>query len=183
MKTVFIGGSRNVRVLDEDVRQRLDRITQQRLAVVIGDANGADKAVQDYLHQCGHAAVSVFCMDGRCRNNVGHWPLRVVASCRRRKDFQYYATKDRLMAQEADAGLMIWDGCSVGTLANVGRLARQGKTVLVYLVATRQTVRVARETDWQHLLAACPAAARARVEEELRTEEGEPVSRSEASLF
>ena len=183
MKTVFIGGSRNVRVLDEDVRRRLDRVTQQRLAVVIGDANGADKAVQDYLHQRGYAAVSVFCMDGRCRNNVGQWPLRVVVSRRRRKDFQYYATKDRLMAQEADAGLMIWDGCSVGSLANVGRLARQDKTVLVHLMANGQTVRITREADWQHLLAACPAAARARVEEELRIEEGEPVSRSEASLF
>jgi len=183
MRTVFIGGSRDVRALDENVRRRIDRITDQQFAVVVGDAAGADKAVQDYLHRRGYPHVEVFCMNGRCRNNIGQWPVRAVASRRHRKDFQYYATKDRLMAQEAEAGLMIWDGHSAGTLANVGRLASQGKTVLLYVVTTGQTVRIAHETEWQHFLGTCPAAARARVEEQLRAEVGEPASQSEASLF
>lgn len=183
MSTVFIGGSINVRVLDEEVKRHIDRIVARRLSVVIGDADGADKAVQAYLHQQEYRRVEVFCMNGGCRNNVGQWPLRAVASRRRRRDRRYYATKDRLMAQEADAGFMIWDGHSVGTLANVARLARQGKTVVVYLVASQRVARLVQNSDWERFLRECPATVRERVEEQLHAEEHEPASPSEASLF
>lgn len=46
---VFIGGSRHIARLEAEVRRRLDRIVEKGLPVVIGDANGADKAVQRYL--------------------------------------------------------------------------------------------------------------------------------------
>jgi len=183
MTTVFIGGSRDVRVLDEEVKRDIDRIVARRLPVVIGDADGADKAVQVYLHRQEYRRVEVFCMDGRCRNNIGQWPLRAVTSRRHRRDRRYYATKDRLMAQEADTGLMIWDGHSVGTLANVARLALQGKTVVVYLVASQRVARLVQDSDWERFLRGCPATVRERVEEELQAEEREPASPSEASLF
>ncbi len=183
MTTVFIGGSRNVRVLDEEAKRHIDRMVAQRLPVVIGDAAGADKAVQVYLHQLQYRRVEVFCMNGRCRNNIGQWPVRAVTSRRRRRDRRYYAAKDRLMAQEADAGFMIWDGHSVGTLANVARLALQGKTVVVYLVASQRVARLVQDSDWERFLSECPDTARERVEEELQAEEREPASPSEASLF
>ena len=43
---VFVGGSRHVSRLNERVRERLDKIIQKRLPILIGDASGADKAVQ-----------------------------------------------------------------------------------------------------------------------------------------
>jgi predicted Rossmann fold nucleotide-binding protein DprA/Smf involved in DNA uptake len=47
MTKVFIGGSRAVSRLSEPVLARLDRRTIAKgLSVVIGGANGADKAVQ-----------------------------------------------------------------------------------------------------------------------------------------
>jgi adenine-specific DNA-methyltransferase len=183
MKTVFIGGSRGVRILAEEVRRRIDRIVEQEFPVLIGDAGGADKTVQGYLHRCGYRQVEVFCMDGCCRNNVGDWPLRAVAAPCRRKDFRYYAAKDRLMATEADLGLMIWDGRSAGTLANVGRLSCGGKKVLVYVVPTSKFVAVARETEWERFLAACPADVRQRVVHEINLEEAESADQHEPSLF
>jgi adenine-specific DNA-methyltransferase len=183
VKTVFIGGSRHVHLLDDAVRRRLDRIIKQGLAVVVGDADGADKEVQTYLHQRGYPRVEVFCMDGRCRNNIGHWPIRAVGSRCRHKNLFYYAQKDCLMAQEADMGLMIWEGRSAGTLANVGRLVRLGKVVVLHLAATGQAVRLACEADWQRLLGTCAGSARARVEDELRAEADLSANRSEPSLF
>jgi hypothetical protein len=50
-----------------------------------------------------------------------------------RKDFDYYATKDRAMAAEATVGLMLWDGQSRGTLMNVVRLVGHGKPAVVYV--------------------------------------------------
>ena len=49
MTTVFIGGSRSITRLNDTIRYTADNIMRQRFAIVIGDANGADKAVQSYL--------------------------------------------------------------------------------------------------------------------------------------
>ena len=57
---VFIGGSRRVSRLDAPVRVRLDKIVEKGLPVIIGDANGADKAVQQYLFSKHYDKVEVF---------------------------------------------------------------------------------------------------------------------------
>jgi hypothetical protein len=78
MTNVFIGGSRKISRLDADVRQELDRIVEKSLKVLVGDANGADKAVQSYLKSKNYDLVEVFCAGRTCRNNVGRWPVRTV---------------------------------------------------------------------------------------------------------
>jgi adenine-specific DNA-methyltransferase len=128
---VFIGGSRHITRLEAEVRRRLDRIVEKGLPVVIGDANGADKAVQRYLSEQKFEKVEVYCADESPRNNVGGWPVRVIRPGHVRKDFDYYATKDRAMATAATVGLMLWDGQSRGTLMNVLRLADRGKPIVV----------------------------------------------------
>jgi hypothetical protein len=135
---VFVGGSRHVSRLNERVRERLDKIIQKRLPILIGDASGADKAVQQYLHSKHYPSVQVFCAGNLCRNNIGNWNLRTVPTETRNRTFDFYAAKDRKMAREADIGLMIWDGKSMGTLLNVFRLIAQRKKVVIYNVAERK---------------------------------------------
>ncbi|HTS70229.1 MAG TPA: hypothetical protein VMO17_14710 [Terriglobia bacterium] len=139
MTKVFIGGSSRVSRLDEKIKSRLDEIIRKQLPVVIGDANGADKAVQDYFHQRAYEQVEVFCMEGHCRNNAGNWRIRSVPPPYGRKhDFEYYAAKDRLMAEEGSFGFMLWDGKSRETFENILRLAEEGKEVIVYLASTKE---------------------------------------------
>ena len=152
MMKVFIGGSRRVSRLDKQVKGRLDEIIRKQLPVIIGDANGADRAVQDYFHQRAYEQVEVFCTEGRCRNNAGNWKIRAVpAPAGRKHDFEYYAAKDRLMADEGSIGFMLWDGKSRGTLANVLRLMEQGKKVVVYLAPSKQFATLRNMTDWDRL--------------------------------
>ena len=183
MQTVFIGGSRHVCAVSDAVRPSLDRIIERRLDVVIGDAPGADRAVQDYLRRRDYPKVTVFCIDGRCRNNLGNWPVRAVASTLRRKTLAYHATKDRQMAEEADCGLMLWNGHSAGTLANVARLAVRRKPVRVYIEAEQRFVTVRDEGDWAELLKACPKATGEKVTRLLLAEQREKARASEAALF
>ena len=150
---VFIGGSRRISRLTSEVQARIDRIVDKDLAVVIGDANGADKAVQQYLSQRGYTRVEVFCSDAKPRNNIGAWPVRVVRPAHSRRDFDYYATKDRAMASEATVGLMLWDGRRRGTLLNVLRLAKQGKPTVFYVVPKRTFSEVRTIGDFDVLVA------------------------------
>jgi hypothetical protein len=163
LKSVFIGGSRRVLRLAPEVLARIDRIIAKSLPVLVGDANGADKAVQRYLAQRNYSAVRVFCADAAPRNNVGRWPVRVVASRSPRKDFEHYAAKDRVMAAEASVGLMLWDGESHGTLMNVMRLAAANKAVVIFLQPQSAFVEVRTKTDLAGLLAGLDAASAARL--------------------
>ena len=131
-KKVFIGGSRRLTRLNGDVIGHLDRIIESRLPVLIGDANGADKAVQTYLCERNYPNVTVFHSGKKWRNNVGNWNTEQVEPPTKRRDYNYYAAKDKRMADEANYGLAIWDGKSKGTLHQIQRLQSQDKKVLVY---------------------------------------------------
>ena len=132
MSTVFIGGSRNVPRLSAQVHERLTNVVQVGAQVIVGDANGADKAVQKFLSEHEYQRVTVFCSGAECRNNIGHWETRHIDAPKNAKGFDFYAAKDRVMAREADYGLMIWDGKSAGTILNILRLLHAGrKAVLI----------------------------------------------------
>ncbi len=163
MTKVFIGWSRRVSRLNADVRRRIDRIIEQGFPVLVGDANGVDKAVQKYLQSRGYEAVEVFCSGGECRNNLGKWPVRAIATRQALRDFDYYAAKDEQMAQEASVGFMIWDGKSAGTLANAARLLRQDKKVVVYSTPSKRFLTLKAEADWEHLLSSCEKDVREKV--------------------
>lgn len=147
---VFIAGSRRLSKLSRDVSHRLDNIIEKGLTVLVGDANGVDKAVQTYFNNKRYPNVQVFCMEGNCRNNVGNWPTRTVSAANpSRRDFAYYSTKDRVMTDEADYGLMLWDGESRGTLTSIVDLVGKGKPVAVYFSPkkTFYTLRISSELD------------------------------------
>ena len=57
---VFIGGSRAVSRPNAPIRDRIYDLLQRGCAILAGDANGADKAVQQYLGGRQHTRVTVF---------------------------------------------------------------------------------------------------------------------------
>jgi hypothetical protein len=130
---VFIAGSRAISRLNSEIRERLDNMIRQNFTILVGDANGADKAMQQYLHQGGYREVLVYCME-TCRNNVGNWPTRPhTAKPSTKRDRHYYGIKDAAMAEDATCGFMLWDGESKGTLTNVINLLNAHKKCLLYL--------------------------------------------------
>jgi len=141
--------------LSQAVRERTDNIIAKGYLILLGDANGADKAMQKYLSEKGYRNVLVFCMGDVCRNNLGKWETRNVLSRRNKKDFNYYSTKDVLMSDEADYGLMLWDGKSKGTLNNILNLFARNKKVLVYFSPTRSFYTVKDKQDVSKLLEQC----------------------------
>lgn len=161
---VFVGGSRKISKLSTEVLQRLDEIFAKKLPVVIGDAAGVDKSVQQYLNLKGYRDVEVFCCGTRCRNNVGNWPIRQVAVNSNRRDFDFYATKDLRMSEEASFGLMIWDGASAGTLMNVLRLIKRNKSAVIFEAPNHRFREVRNESEWKDFFAACSDEVKHRIE-------------------
>jgi hypothetical protein len=150
---VFVAGSRQISRLPAEVRGRLDTMIEKGFHILVGDANGADKAVQRYLADKSYPNVLVHCMKDHCRNNVGSWPTREIDAPRGARGFDYYSLKDRAMAETAEYGLMLWDGKSKGTVNNVVNLSRDHKPVVVYVAPTRQFRTVKTFDDLKDLLA------------------------------
>jgi hypothetical protein len=151
---VFIGGSRAVSKLNAVIRERLDDLISRGCTILIGDANGADKALQTYLAEKHYASVIVFCME-ECRNNVGAWPTRKIQPPPGSKGFSYYAAKDFVMSDEAHCGVMLWDAKSKGTLQNIFNLVGAGKRALVYFAPTQEFHALGNQQELQTLLARC----------------------------
>jgi hypothetical protein len=165
--SVFIGGSRAISKLNEPLREKLDDFIQRGCTIFIGDANGADKAVQQYLAAREYQHVVVYCMD-RCRNNLGGWSTKRIARPAGPRDFAYYAAKDKAMADDAKCGMMLWDGESKGTLNNIQRLLAAGKRILVYFSPESAFYKLVTSDDLNALVSRCDpeliAAARRRIE-------------------
>jgi len=127
-------------------------MVSQNLPILIGDANGADRAVQQYLSSRQYENVQVYCMKGHCRNNAGVWPVVEVSAPRGVKGAEFYSLKDQEMTQKASVGLMLWDGKSTGTLANIIRLIEQQKPVVVYQAKLHEVRTIKTSEDLRSLL-------------------------------
>ena len=171
MTKVFIGGSRHISRLTVPVLERLRTIMEKELPVIVVDANGADKAVQQYFFSKGYQKVEVFCSGSVCRNNIGHWNTRNIDTTTRDKGRAFYTAKDRAMALEATYGFMVWDGKSPGTLLNVLRLLRQGKKVVVYLTTERRFAELRSPDQWDVFIAPYGAEFRSEMEQRIDLEE------------
>jgi hypothetical protein len=159
MNRVFLGGSRKMSRLNEPIRARLEEIVRRRMQVLIGDANGADKAMQRQLAEWRYPHVTVYFVGGAPRNNEGTWPTHHVPTPPRARGFDFYSVKDRVMADAAECGLMLWDGESRGTMSNVENLAKAGKPVSVYVGPRRRFINVRSEPDISTLVTSLPGAA------------------------
>jgi adenine-specific DNA-methyltransferase len=78
---------------------------EKGFTILVGDANGADKAVQRCLADKDYRNVIVHCMTANCRNNVGDWPTQEIAAPQGARGFAYYSIKDQAMVDAVEYGL------------------------------------------------------------------------------
>jgi probable addiction module antidote protein len=182
MNTVFIGGSRHVLRLPPHAKERLNNVIESGFPIFVGDANGADKAVQKYLLEARYDHVTVFCSGDTCRNNLGQWKTSHVRISKDVKGFQFYAAKDREMARGADFGLMIWDGKSVGTVLNVLRLVRAGKKAVLINVPEKEAITFKNASDWDTFLSRCSFEFRRDLKDRAAAEEWLPSAANQANF-
>jgi hypothetical protein len=153
MTVVFVSGSRKIGRLNEDVRSRIENMVRNRLQIVTGDANGADRAMQAHLADLQYKDVTIYFVGDAPRNNVGNWPTNHVIGSDKLSGREFYAQKDREMSKIADYGFVLWDGKSSGSVQNMLWLLREGKKVVLYLVPKKEFFSFVTEADLVDLLA------------------------------
>jgi len=130
---VFISGSIKIKEIPLCAIEKIESIINKKFDVIIGDAKGVDLLVQKYLHKKLYENVTVYYAGDEIRNNYGNWKTKQVLSKSNEKGRDLYTLKDIEMANDADYGLMIWDGESKGTLANIKEMQTKNKRFFVIM--------------------------------------------------
>ncbi|WP_231388734.1 hypothetical protein [Neisseria meningitidis] len=149
MRTIFFSGSRSISRLNPQIRERINNILSNNFDIVIGDANGADKAIQKFLQEQDYANVHIYFSGKIYRNNVGNWQFVQVDSKGTGRVF--YTAKDKKMAEIADYGFILWDGKSIGSLNNIAELLQLNKPSLVYHSQTKEFFKIKSSADLENI--------------------------------
>jgi hypothetical protein len=168
MTTVFIAGSMSIKNLDRKVKERIDRIVASQFGVVVGDADGADTSIQGHLVNTGEAKTTVFCSRTTPRNNLGNWPVEVVATLSPPGSRRFFTAKDLRMAEVADFGLMIWDAKSTGTLSNVIELLARKKKSVVFVNKEKTFWNIGNVEQLEALVSCMSEHAKRRADEKIQ---------------
>jgi hypothetical protein len=137
---IFIGGSISIHNLNCDVKERFNKFIAEQAEILVGDAYGIDSLVQMYLSDKNYSNVTIYASNGKARNNIGNWKIKAVNVGCNLYGRAFFTQKDIAMTNDCDCALMIWDGNSKGTFANIERLKERHKNCDVYVINNKERV-------------------------------------------
>lgn len=138
--TVFMSGKVQVdgKMLDDipdGVKREIDKIVKSNAKVIVGDAPGADTAIQKYLNDLNYKNVKVYTADPKVRNNVGKWEVEKIGADGLTDDRDIRLQKDIAMTKAATRALAISpddDRPDSAMSKNIDRLNEQSTPVRRY---------------------------------------------------
>jgi hypothetical protein len=111
------------RPLPVEVIQQIDAAIEQEMTIVVGEAKGASRLFQDYLHNRSYRKVVV----GHARSlryNAGNWPSTKYGDDLRERE--------RNLIEDCDSAIVIWMNKSSVIAGNLERLKWLGKPTFLY---------------------------------------------------
>jgi len=136
---IFISGSAKINTLNETIERILNKTVNSGHEILVGDCNGVDALIQSYYSDKGYENVTVYHVGAKPRNCCKSFTAVKVDTANETSGYRYYQQKDIRMTDIADVGLVIWDGISKGSYANMERLLKAKKSVVVHLFHTGKT--------------------------------------------
>ena len=143
-RTLFVSGSSKTQFRDsgyyrkqlpKQIKERLNTAMEEQVDIVVGDAPGVDRQVQNYLNKKGYSKVTVYGPGTKVRYSANKdWKTKPIDA----PEFEpgskeWLAKKDIEMERVSTEGLaIILDEGSKATKKNVERLLANNKNVSVY---------------------------------------------------
>lgn len=134
MSSVFISGSIAVKIIPRDVETSINKIIEQNISILVGDADGMDTMVQNYCKKKNYKNVTVYSIYTSPRYKVPEFNKKyITVSTDSKKERERQKEKDAAMTNDSDYSLVIWDGKSKGSYQNILRAIESNKKVKVFL--------------------------------------------------
>lgn len=141
--TVFVSGSSKTQTKDspyyrkklpKGVTDSLDKHMKKNDKIVVGDAPGIDRQVQDYLKSKKYKNVEVYGPGKQVRYSADDsWKTNPIDSDYEEGSKEWLAEKDKMMSQVATEGIaVVLPEGSKATRKNIDRLIEQNKKVDIF---------------------------------------------------
>lgn len=141
--TVFVSGSSKTQTKDSpyyrktlprDVQKSLDGYIRDNKKIIVGDAPGIDRQVQDYLSSKNYSNVEVYGPGKQVRYSANDsWKNNPIDSNYEEGSKEWLAQKDIVMSEIATEGLtVVLPEGSKATRKNIERLIAENKDVKIY---------------------------------------------------
>lgn len=144
-KTVFISGSSKTQFNDKnnpyyrkrlanELKAEIDKLIAENANIIVGDAPGIDRQVQNYLNKKLYKNVEVYGPGKKVRYSANkNWKTNPIDSDYEPMSKEWLALKDIKMSEIATEGLaVILDEGANATRNNIKRMNDMGKNVKVY---------------------------------------------------
>jgi hypothetical protein len=132
--TVFISGSISIKKLPQEVINSIEKIIENKIHILVGDADGIDTLIQNFCLSQNYTNLTVYSISAIPRYkasdefNFKHiFPDESIKKERARQQ-----EKDKAMTLESEFTFVIWDGKSKGSYANLLRALENNKKIKVY---------------------------------------------------
>lgn len=144
VRTIFVSGSSKTqdeasgyyrKDLPKDIQKQLDEHMRKGNRIIVGDAPGIDRQVQDYLNAKKYKNVEIYGPGKQVRYSANSkWKTNPIDDPDHEPGSkEWLAKKDIAMTEAADEGLaIVLDEGAKATRKNVQRLSDSGKGVKVY---------------------------------------------------
>ena len=131
--------SKYFRNLPDEVKKVLKSYMNKNVSILIGDAPGIDRQVQDFLKEEGYKKVTVYSPGNQTRYRADErWKNKTYDSKYEPGSPEWLAKKDKAMSRSATEGLAITlDQGSKATKNNIARLDAKGKPVKEYQLSSK----------------------------------------------
>ena len=142
--TVFVSGSSKTqdanspyyrKELPKDISNKLDSYMSKNKNIIVGDAPGIDRQVQDYLNSKNYSNVEVYGPGKQVRYTANSsWKTNPIDAPEYEEGSkEWLAKKDIAMSKRATEGLaVILDEGAKATRKNIDRLLADNKDVVIY---------------------------------------------------
>lgn len=149
-ETLFVSGSSKTqdpeskyyrKDLPKEIQNELDSSMKRKEKIVVGDAPGIDRQVQDYLNAKEYSNVEVYGPGKEVRYSANKkWKTNPIDDPEHEPySPEWLRKKDEFMTDVADKGLaVILDEGAKATRNNVDRLVKQNKDVKVFMLRDNQ---------------------------------------------
>lgn len=134
VKSVFISGSIAIKKLPYQVQNSIQTMIDKKMTILVGDAPGIDTLVQDLCNNQEYTNVMVYTITSspRYKANKDFQEKSIFVDQEIKKERERQTYKDKAMSEDSTFSLVIWDGSSKGSYANILRALESHKKVKVY---------------------------------------------------
>lgn len=130
----FVPGTWREGVPPETFATAIDEIVEKGEEIIVCDFYGVDTVVQEYLQDKEYKNVTIYVVGKKTRKNVGNWKEKHIIPSDNATKFRYCVDRELSIVENADYGIIAWNGCDRESYVDMINLVYLGKKCRLYLM-------------------------------------------------